>query len=688
MDHHQISSFIWQIADLLRGPYRPPQYERVILPMTVLRRFDCVLEPTKQRVLDEYNKHKGRLEGDALDKLLNEVAGQNFHNHSPLNFEKLKGDPNNIDINLESYIQGFSKKVSDIFHHFEFITEIERMREHSILYLIIAKFCDIDLHPDKIDNIQMGMLFENLIRRFNETANETAGDHFTPREVIQLMVKILFKPDHSILTPPDRIVKLFDPACGTGGMLSESQKYLEDLRKIKAGAELWVFGQDSNPRSYAIAASDLLLKTNPNSEIRYGNSLTKDQFPSEKFDYLLANPPFGVDWKNEQKILQEEKDKLGDEGRFGAGLPRVNDGSLLFLQHMISKFEPFVPNENKNGSRLAIVFNGSPLFTGGAGSGESDIRKWIIEKDWLETIIALPEQMFYNTGIGTYIWILTNRKKAQRQGKIQLIDARKRWKPLHRNLGDKRRELGEDEIKSIVAEYDQFVETETSKIFSNNEFGYKRVSIERPLRLLYQMDVERKSRFLDAFPHLLDDIQTIDRRLGREPRPDWNEFDVLLKELLKQRSSRWKQAELKQFREVFTEINPNVKGVIAKKRPAKDDPYARVWGWFKLDNSSREVMYEPDTQLRDYENVPLQYAGQEIELLQSDEEDKEVIRYFWQEVQPHVTDAWADKVRGAYEINFNRYFYQFKPVRSLEEIDADIKHSREKILRLLAEVVE
>lgn len=424
-DHHQLSNFIWQIADLLRGPYRPPQYERVMLPMTVLRRFDCVLAPSKSKVLGEYDKWKDRLKDEALDSMLNKASGQRFHNRSPLDFEKLKGDPDNIDKHLISYIESFSKNVRDIFEKFEFANEVERMREANILYLVVSKFCDVDLHPGtddvpKVDSIAMGLLFEDLIRRFNEAANETAGDHFTPREVIRLMVDILFDPDDDILTKPGIVRKLLDPACGTGGMLAEAQNYLR--REYNSEANLWVFGQDFNPRAYAIAASDLLMKGNKNSAIRFGDSLIDDQYPDERFDYLLANPPFGVDWKKQQKEVKREHEKQGFAGRFGAGLPRINDGALLFLQHMISKFEPYQPTQNKFGSRLAIVFNGSPLFTGGAGSGESEIRRWIIENDWLEAIIALPEQMFYNTGIGTYLWIVTNRKQSHRKGKIQLIE--------------------------------------------------------------------------------------------------------------------------------------------------------------------------------------------------------------------------------------------------------------------------
>ncbi|HUN09094.1 MAG TPA: class I SAM-dependent DNA methyltransferase [Aggregatilineales bacterium] len=686
-DHHQLSHFIWQIADLLRGPYRPPQYERVMLPLTVLRRFDCVLEDTKARVLAEHTKRAKndekedkKVKGVALDAVLNRVAGQKFHNHSPLDFEKLRADPQNIAHHLTSYINGFSENVRLIFERFDFGMEIERMNEANILYLVVSKFCDVDLHPDAIDNIGMGLVFEELIRKFNELANETAGDHFTPREVIQLMIDILFTPDDAILTTPQRIFKLLDPACGTGGILSEGQKH---LREMHAQAQLYVYGQDFNPRAYAIAASDLLLKTKAmngsqaESVIKYGDTLTDDQFPDDQFDYLAANPPFGVDWKKQQKVVLNEHERLGLRGRFGAGLPRVNDGALLFLQHMVSKFIPYEEgSKKKTGSRLAVVFNGSPLFTGGAGSGESEIRKWIIERDWLEAIIALPEQMFYNTGIGTYIWIVTNRKEAHRQGKIQLIDGRDRWKPMRRSLGDKRRYLGEDDIAPIVREYGAFQDTATCKIFDNADFGYNRVQIDRPLRLLYTMDVERKARFLDAFPHLLDDVQAIDQQLGRTPREDWNDFGALMLELLKRRGSKkWTTQESREFRKVFTDaqVDPKIRPVVKDRRKAAPD-LARVWGWFSSERGFVEA-YEPNADLRDFENVDLTDV---------------VERYVQDEVIRHVEDAWADKpsIRPAYEINFNRYFYTYTPPRPLAEIDAEIKQLEKEILRLLREVTE
>jgi type I restriction enzyme M protein len=654
-DHTYFANLIWQIADLLRGPYRPPQYERVMLPMTVLRRFDCVLAPTKSKVLSEYNHYNEKLKDEALDIKLNNAARQRFHNHSPLDFEKLKGDPDHIALNLVSYINGYSENVRKIFEYFEFEKEIEKMDEANILYLVISKFCDVDFHPDKVPNSEMGLIFENLIRRFNELANETAGDHFTPRDVIHLMVDILFNYDDELLATPGTARKLLDPACGTGGMLAEAQKY---MRENHPDAKLYVYGQDYNKRAFATAASDMLIKqVNHNGtgeNIRFGDTFTEDRFKYETFDFFLTNPPFGVDWKKQQKDIVEEHNK--PSGRFGAGLPRVNDGALLFLQHMISKFEPVQPAQLKYGSRLAIVFSGSPLFTGGAGSGESEIRKWIIENDWLEAIIALPEQMFYNTGIGTYIWIVTNRKETRRVGKIQLIDARDLWTPggseeSKRSLGDKRRHITKNQSDEIVRIYGPFEQTERSKIFENADFGYTRITVERPLRLRYQMTIEDKARFLDACPHLLDDVQAIDEALGREPMYDWNTVWKRIQDQLHKRKSRWKANEQKLFRSVFTQKDPDAEPV-------------------RLGND-----LEPDPELRDFENIPLK----------TDIED-----YIKREVRPHVSDAWWDREKDkiGYEINFNRYFYKYILPRSLKEIDADLKTVEEKILRALQDVTE
>ncbi|KQP17191.1 class I SAM-dependent DNA methyltransferase [Pseudorhodoferax sp. Leaf265] len=658
-DHNTFANLIWQIADLLRGPYRPPQYERVMLPMTVLRRFDCVLAETKAKVVAAHEKHKGgRLSGDALDTTLNKVAGQRFHNHSPLNFGKLKGDPDNINKHLVSYIKGFSRNVQRIFEYFEFEAEIEKMHEANILYLVVSKFADVDLHPSNVPNERMGQIFENLIRRFNELANETAGDHFTPREVIRLMVNLLFIHDDKLLATAGTVRKLLDPACGTGGMLAEAQRY---LREHNTEAKLYSYGQDYNKRAFATAASDMLMKevshNGGGDNVRFGDIFTEDQFPSETFDYFLSNPPFGVDWKKQQKEVQREHEQRGFDGRFGAGLPRVNDGALLFLQHMWSKREHVKPKEHKEGSRFAIVFSGSPLFTGGAGSGESEIRRWLLENDWLEAIVALPESMFYNTGIGTYVWVVTNRKEGRRKGKVQLLDARDVWTPggsedSKRSLGDKRRHMTSAQIDDVVRLYGQFEEGPHSKTFDNADFGYTRITIERPLRLRYQMTTDDKARFLDACPHLLDDVQAIDQLLGRETRVDWPATWDEIEALLKKRGSRWKATEQKLFRSVFTQ------------RDAKAEPVSA---------GGRGSGFEADAELRDFENVPL---------------TEDVEAYFEREVKPHVPDAWMDRSKDkvGYEINFNRHFYVFTLPRALAEIDADLKAAEDEVVRLLRAV--
>ncbi len=663
--HTDLANLIWDIANLLRGPYRPPQYERVMLPLVVLRRFDCVLAETKDAVVAEAKRRAGgKIEGDALDSALNRISGHRFHNRAPYDFKKLLGDPDHINQHLQTYINGFSANVRKIFDYFEFTAEIERMHEAGILFLIVKEFCEVDLHPNKVRNDQMGLIFENLIRRFNELANETAGDHFTPREVITLMVDLLFIEDDALFQQSAAVKTMLDPACGTGGMLAEAQSY---MRSRGAAAKLYVYGQDYNKRAFATAASDMLMKQvdhNGHGEnVQFGDTFTDDKFEGLKFDYFIANPPFGVDWKKQQREIVQEHDR-GKSGRFHAGLPRVNDGSLLFLQHMISKFEDVEPAKQKYGSRAAIVFSGSPLFTGGAGGGESNIRKWIIEEDMLEAIIALPEQMFYNTGIGTYIWIVTNRKAKTRKRKIQLVDARDTWIPMRRSQGDKRRKIGEgpavpgddradepDQIAEIVRRYGQFAASEQSKIFDNEDFGYTRVTVERPLRLRYQMTVEDKARFLDAAPHLLDDVQAIDKGLGREPLLDWNAALKAIERTLKQRVSKWRAADEKLFRGVFT-----TKDAAAEKvRKGKG--------------------YEPDPDLRDFENIPLKV---------------EIDAFFAREVLPHVPDAWMDRTKDkvGYEINFNRHFYKFTPPRPLAVIDAELKQAEDEIMRLLREVTE
>ncbi len=565
----QLANFIWSVADLLRGPYRPPQYERVMLPLTVLRRFDWVLEPTKATVLKKHAEltNKGQANIDAiLNNLAKDEDGKplGFHNHSQLDFYKLKGDPDNIGRHLTDYINCFSENIRKIFERFEFEKEIEKLEESNRLYQVVAQFAEMDLHPKRVDNITMGLVFEDLIRRFNEAANETAGDHFTPREVIRLMVNLLLEPDTQVLTQEGIIVTICDPACGTGGMLAEAQNW---IRAHNEHATVKVYGQDYNPRSYAVAASDLLIKGHKDSRVELGNTLTEDRFPDMCFDYLLANPPFGVDWKAEQKIIDRWPDFRGYKGK----LPRVNDGALLFLIHMIDKFAPYQAGDrDQPGSRVAVVFNGSPLFTGGAGSGESEIRRWIIEHDWLEAIIALPEQMFYNTGIGTFIWIVSNRKAAHRKGKIQLIDSRERYTPMKRSLGNKRRYLDESVIAAVTREHGTLDDSKTSKIFDNADFGYRRITVNRPLRLRFQITQEAKERFLDTCPELLDAVLAVEDVLGDEQYFDWNAVWEKVQKIVKTSESRgWTPgakgtAQKKIFREVFTEVDPDAEPVIAK----------------------------------------------------------------------------------------------------------------------------
>lgn len=700
----ELSNFIWQIADLLRGPYRPPQYERVMLPMTVLRRFDCVLDnPTKERVVEEYKRLQASgASAEVIDRKLNGEAGYRFHNHSPLTFEKLKGDPDQVARHLSAYIAGFSRNVQDIFAKFDFVKEIEKMDEANLLYLVVSAFADVDLHLDKVDNAMMGTLFEDLIRRFNEQANETAGDHFTPRDVVSLMVDLLLDPDDDVLRTDGIIKTVLDPACGTGGLLTEVRNQVRDMN---SGATIFVSGQDFNPRAYAIAASDFLMKeehsAKPKAEIRFGDTLLNDQFEGRRFDYFLANPPFGVDWKRQRSAVKREHERDGFGGRFGAGLPRVNDGALLFLQHMVHKFERPSAEDPSRGSRLAIVFSGSPLFSGGAGSGESEIRRWLIENDWLEAIVALPEQMFYNTGIGTYIWIVTNRKRPERRGKVQLVDGREMWAPgaseaNKRSLGDKRRHIPEGRAAEIVRLYGEALESDVSKVFDAREFGYTRVTVERPLRLRFQVTLDRKAAFLDDHPDLLDDVQAVDAALGREPRVDWNAAEREVKAVLKERGSRWRKPQWKAFREAFSEADPGATPVVAERKALKvGESVDRNGGWFLVSAEGEpvplgfdapakaaRVRYEPDSNLRDTETV--WFFRRDVREPTPDDPDA----FFRREVLPHVPDAWMDreKDRVGYEINFNRYFYAFTPPRPLKEIDADLAEVTRRIVRLLDEV--
>lgn len=468
------SSLIWSVADLLRGDFKQSDYGKIILPFTVLRRLDCVLEKTKTAVVAEFEANKNT-PPEALDRFLVRKSGYQFYNTSKQSFVSALDDSNNAYANLVNYVGAFSENVRDVFERFSFQATLDRLNDANLLYMVAKKFAAIDLHPDTVSNVHMGLMFEELIRKFAELSNETAGEHFTPRECIRLMVELLFESDDEVLSKPGIVRSIYDPTAGTGGMLSVAEEY---LNKLNPDARLVLHGQELNPESYAICKADMIIKGQDIGNVIFGNTLSADGLPAKKFDYMLSNPPFGVEWKKIETVIRKEFESKGFEGRFGPGLPRVSDGSLLFLLHLISKMRPV----HEGGSRIGIVLNGSPLFTGGAGSGESEIRKYIIENDLLETIVALPTDMFYNTGISTYIWILSNHKSPERKGKIQLINGADFFQKMRKSLGSKRKELGENDINTIVSLYGKFEENDHSKVFDNADFGYSTITVERPLK--------------------------------------------------------------------------------------------------------------------------------------------------------------------------------------------------------------
>lgn len=709
--HSQIASFIWSICNLLRGPYKRNEYRKVILPLTVLRRFDCILAPTRAKVLKEHANLKTK--GDNIVRhRLSQVTGVPFFNLSKFTMAKppegtglngLLDDPNQLAPNLNSYISGFSPNVRAIMERFKIGEQIAYMAEKDLLFLVVKAFTDpkIDLSPAKVDNMQMGYVFEELIRIGAEQSNEEAGEHFTPREVIKLMVNLLLSPEKDLAR--SHVVKtIYDPACGTGGMLSVAEKYIRDLNR---DAQPKLFGQDWNDEAWAVCKSDMLIKGEDADAIILGDTFTKDGFDRAAdgkkwtFDYMLANPPFGVEWKQQQKFVENEKSTLGFDGRFGAGTPRVNDGALLFLQHMLAKMR--APADG--GSRLAIIFNGSPLFTGDAGGGESEIRRWIIENDWLETIVALPEQLFYNTGISTYLWVLTNRKEKRRKNKVQLIDARQFWVQMEKSLGNKRRRIGDpedkakdpDHIGDLTKIHGAFRDGETrtfteedaithqpvqrqrvvSKVFDNEDFGYHKITVERPLKLNFQASAERIARLDDesGFKNLAtsakkdpavrekeiaagkerqEEIRAFLRTLGSKLYKDREAF---LSHLRKSASSAVKNPRLSA---------PELKAILAAL--GERDDTAEIC-------RDRDGQPEPDAELRDTETVPLKES---------------IDAYFKREVKPHVPDAWIDhsKTKIGYEIPLNRHFYRYEPPRPLATIEADIKRLESEILGLLKEV--
>ncbi|MHB8289430.1 MAG: type I restriction-modification system subunit M [Acidimicrobiales bacterium] len=655
------AGFIWGVADLLRGDYKQSEYGKVILPLTVLRRLDCVLEPTKAAVLARAAKLRGQV--DNVEPVLCTVAGEGFYNTSPLGFARLLDDPAQVAGNLRAYIAGFSSGAREVIEKFDFDTQITRLARADLLYLVLSRFAEVDLHPGVVSNLEMGYLYEELVRRFSELSNETAGEHFTPREVIRLMVNLLFATDDDILTDPGVIKTLYDPACGTGGMLSVAEDH---LRILNPTARLQVFGQELNDETYAICRSDMMLKGQDASRIVSGNSFSEDGHKDARFDYMLANPPFGVEWKKVEGAIRTEHDTKGFAGRFGAGLPRINDGSFLFLQHMLSKMKPI----DEGGSRLAIVFNGSPLFSGSAGSGESEIRRWIIEKDWLEAIVALPDQLFYNTRISTYFWVLTNRKRLERRGKVQLIDARDQWVKMRKSLGDKRKEISAEGIAEITRLYADFTEGEHVKILPNESFGFQRITVERPLRLRWEVTADAAERvaatkqWVKLSPEQQRDLST---RLSELVGVVATERSVMATKLGALPKAIEKQAwDLLAIRDPEAPVVTNRKG----------DP-------------------EPDANLRDNENVPLPaiplaWVADPTERLASIEYRSTVEDYLAEEVLPYVPDAWVDyaKTKIGYEIPLTRHFYKYVPPRPLAEIDVEIKSLEVEIQELLREVTE
>ena len=576
-NYQELANLVWNVADdVLRGLFKPHEYGDITLPFLVLRRLDCILDEDgrKEKAINIYNEYKDKVSEDLLPPIILRATNTSFYNTSQYDLSRLKADPNNIHLNFENYLNGFSQDVRDIIENFNLDGFIERLHRNDRLFIFCDKFTEVDLHPNKVDNHTMGQVFEELLRRFSEMSNETSGEHYTPRDVVRLLVSLLFAEHREDLSGTGVIRSIFDPCCGTGGMLTIGKEYFRE--QINPDADIRLSGQELNAQTYAICKSDMLITGENPGAIRHGSSLSNDQFQGERFDYMITNPPFGVSWKSDEGAVKTEAQNA--YGRFSAGTPRSSDGALLFLQHMLSKMED-------RGSRVGIVFNGSPLFTGDAGGGESEIRRWIIENDWLECIIALPEKLFFNTSISTYIWILTNRKSETRQGKVQLINAVDFFNKMKRNLGDKNAFISDGHIRQIVEQYTNFEETDHSKIYPNDFFGYTKVTIERPL-------IEKQEI------------------LGEE-----------------------------------------TKIVVTDK---KGNP-------------------KPDTKLRDYERVPL---------------TEEVDDYYQREVKPHLPDSWIDRKKDkvGYEINFNRYFYQYTPLRSLQEIAEEMLDLERKSEGLLNEV--
>lgn len=780
----QTAAFIWSVADLLRGDFKQSQYGRIILPFTLLRRLECVLEETKAAVVAENQRiAEMGLPEEAQEKFLIRASKRPFYNISPMDLSKM--GQSDIKDNLNTYVQSFSKDAREIFEHFKFEEFVGQLADANLLYKVVQKFANTDLSPEAISNHDMGFVFEELIRRFAESSNETAGEHFTPRDIVRLTTSLVFMEDDDALTKDGIIRTIYDPTAGTGGFLSSGMEYVLELNP---DAVMRTYGQELNPESYAICKADMLIKGQEVNNIKLGNTLSSDQLVAEKFDYMLSNPPFGVDWKKISGEINDEHTQKGFDGRFGAGLPRVSDGSLLFLMHLISKMRPITGDDkakdssstqsSNQGSRIGIILNGSPLFTGGAGSGESEIRRYILEADLLEAIIALPNDMFYNTGIATYIWILSNKKAPERQGKVQLIDGSNLYSKMRKSLGSKRNEMSDDDIKTITKSFGDFevvdarvldkveevksnrgrqsaspkaepAKTFASKIFATHEFGYRRITIERPLRLSAQLTdsaietlryaskpfdmvmpalydafgtdwmndndsygdlsavtLEARAMIKADFSELkekqikdvldskvwrdqleiMNKARALQAAIGENQFDDFNEFEKVFKQALKDAEVSLDTKEKKQLMDAITWKNPEAEPVI-KKAVKVESPLYGAFSYTDPASKTKIVEFQTDSDLRDYENVPLNPEVTTTELIES---------YFAREVQPHVPDAWinADKTDAideevgivGFEIPFNRHFYVYEPPRPLAEIDTDLDAVSSEIMQLLGEV--
>jgi type I restriction enzyme M protein len=663
-----LANFVWQIAETLRGDFKQSEYGKVILPFVVLRRLDCILEPSKEAVLKAHKSLPKGIDEQTRDMMLFGAIGGGIrvYNTSPLSFKTIRSqNPTDVHKNLVAYVTDYSESVRDVFlDKFLFTDQLKRLNEAAILWKVFEQFAALDLRPQSVSTLAMGYLFEDLIRRFSEISNETAGEHFTPREVIRLIVDLLLVNDAQALTGKGIIRQVYDAACGTGGMLALTE---EGMKNLNPDIRVELFGQELNGESFGICKSDMLVTGHDPENIAFGNTLTHDAHKGRKFHYMLSNPPYGVDWKKYQEPIKEEAETKGKEGRFGAGLPRISDGQLLFLQHMISKMR-----DDESGSRIGIVMNGSPLFTGGAASGESEIRRWMFENDWVEAIVALPTDLFYNTGIQTYVWLLTNRKTKERRGKVQLIDAsgEQFWKPMRKNLGSKRREIRDEARETISTIFHEMANgggpwSAVSKIFDTTDFGYREIKVERPLKLNFQASAERIERLKLAKPLLRLDLAEQDDVL--------NVITNQLPNMLYKDRPAFEAALAKVSRDADLKIGAPVKKAILTALSERDETAAVC-----LDKDGNP---EPDSELRDFELVPLK-------------EDWKA--YVAREVTPFVPEAWVDQAykddadkgvgRVGYEINFNRYFYRYIPPRPLVEIDAELKTLETDIAALLKEV--